>query len=200
MSYLQDKTQGPVGAELQRQLHAQLVMQLIVAIGDDPKRDGLRETPERVVRSWEELFAGYKTDPATILKEFDGGGYNEMVMVRGIEFYSICEHHMLPFIGVAHVAYIPGAGGRIVGLSKLARLVDCFARRLQTQENITRQVTDTLVKSLLPLGAGCVLEARHLCMSCRGVGKQGSDAVTSRLWGSFYEPEVRTEFFNLIRR
>lgn len=172
------------------------VRRIIQYIGDDPDREGLAETPDRVVRSYAELFAGYRTDPASVLKTFLVG-YDEMVLLKGVPFCSTCEHHMLPFTGKAHIAYIPN--GRVVGLSKLARLLEVFARRLQVQERLTQEVTQALDNYLSPLGSACVIEAAHSCMSCRGVGKQGAVMVTSSLTGAFREPEVRAEFLGLIK-
>ncbi len=174
------------------------VRTLIRWAGDDPDRPGLKETPERVARSYAELFAGYKQDPAELIKTFDDIECDELVLLRGIEVCSTCEHHMLPFTGRAHVAYIP-TQGKVIGLSKLARLVDCYARRLQVQERLTCQITKALDDHLKPLGSACVIEASHQCMTCRGVGKQHSVMVTSSLTGKFRDSEVRAEFFNLIR-
>ena len=174
------------------------VRELIRYIGDDPDREGLLETPERVVRSWKELFVGYSQDPAAVCKTFDGGTYDEMVLAKDVEVSSTCEHHLLPFLGRAHVAYLP-ANGRIIGLSKLARLVEIYARRLQVQERLTQQITSALDEHLRPLGSACVIEAKHLCVACRGVQKQHSSMVTSSLTGEFRKHEVRAEFFALIR-
>jgi GTP cyclohydrolase I len=171
------------------------VRRLLQYIGEDPDRQGLRDTPDRVIKSYGELFSGYKTDPNALFKTFDEP-CDEMVLLKGIEFFSCCEHHMLPFTGTAHVAYIPD--GKVIGLSKLARLVEVFARRLQVQERLTRQITDALTAGLSPLGAACMIEARHHCVCSRGVGKQGSVMVTSSLTGAFRQPEVRAEFFSLI--
>lgn len=173
------------------------IRRILQYIGEDPNREGLRETPDRVVRSYAELFAGYKQDPADIFKTFDGDGYDEIVLLKDIEIHSMCEHHMLPFIGRAHVAYIPD--GKVIGLSKLARLVDIFARRLQIQEKLTTQVTEALNANLRPRGAACVIEAKHLCVSCRGVQKQHSSMVTSSLTGAFKEEHsARQELLTLI--
>lgn len=169
---------------------------LIHAMGDDPSREGLRETPQRVLRSYEELFAGYGQNPADVMKTFEDGACSEMVICRNIEFCSTCEHHMLPFIGVAHVAYIPN--GKVIGLSKLARLLEIFARRLQIQERIGQQVTEALMTYLQPLGAACIINSQHHCMACRGVRKQSSTMVTSSLKGVFIEAEVRAEFLALV--
>lgn len=174
------------------------VQAIIRSIGDDPEREGLQETPQRVFKAYQELFAGYRVNPESLFKTFDKEMYDEMVVLKDAEFTSWCEHHMLPFSGVAHIAYIPD--GQIVGLSKLARLLDCYAKRLQVQERLTDQITYALKTYLKPLGAACVVEASHMCMSCRGVLKQRSSMITSSLLGEFRNPEVRQEFFNLIRR
>ncbi|VVB51663.1 GTP cyclohydrolase 1 [uncultured archaeon] len=178
--------------------HVRLILR---DIGEDPNRPGLLDTPSRVVKSWKELFAGYGQNPSDILRrQFIQEGYktDEMVVLKDIELYSFCEHHMLPFTGRAHVAYIPNAN-RVVGLSKLARLVDCFARRLQIQEKLTNQIADALVENLQPQGAAVVIEAKHHCMCARGIGKQHSSMTTSALRGVFKEKnEVRQEFLRLI--
>lgn len=169
-----------------------------VGIGEDPNREGLVDTPDRIIRSWGELFGGYKESPETVLTTFTEGACDEMVILTNIEFFSTCEHHMLPFFGKAHIAYIPN--NRVVGVSKLARLLDIFARRLQIQERIGTQVVDALMKHLEPKGAACVIEAQHLCMMMRGVEKQNSCMVTSALRGSFmHEPDTRAEFLRMIR-
>ncbi|GAI82055.1 unnamed protein product, partial [marine sediment metagenome] len=158
------------------------VSRIIKAIDSDPCREGLSETPERVVRSWQKLYCGYQEDPKAILgTTFDAGGYNEMIMLRNIEFYSTCEHHLLPFFGHATVAYIPRL--RVVGISKIARVVEAFSRRLQIQERLTTQIADSIEKALEPLGVMVVLEAQHLCMVARGVEKQHSAMVTSVVRG-----------------
>lgn len=167
-------------------------------IGDDPDRPGLKDTPSRVRRSYAELFRGYNTDIKGLFKVFDEKHSDEMILCRKIEFWSTCEHHLLPFFGHASVAYIPNQG-KVVGLSKLARVVDAYARRLQIQERMTSQITEALKEHLKPRGAACVIEATHLCMVCRGVQKQQSQFVTSSLTGEFHEPEVRAELFSLIR-
>lgn len=173
------------------------ITRVLEYIGEDPNREGLQETPKRVVKSWGELYAGYNQDPADLFTVFEKDGYDEIVLLKDIEMYSMCEHHMLPFYGRAHVAYIPGE--KIVGLSKLARVVDMFARRLQNQERITEQVTDTLMKYLEPKAAACVIEAKHMCMCSRGVGKQNSSMITSSMKGAFMdEPLARTELMRLI--
>lgn len=173
------------------------IVRLLQFIGDDPSREGLKETPARVVKSYQEIFSGYKVDPEGIVKTFEDGKCDEMVVLKDIEFFSMCEHHLLPFSGVAHIGYLPQ--GRIIGVSKLSRLLEVFARRLQVQERLTCQVTEALDKYLQPLGSACVLEARHSCMSCRGVNKNPL-LITSSLTGVFREkPEVRAEFLQLVR-
>lgn len=172
--------------------HEELVRQTLRALGDDPTRDGLVDTPARVVRSWAELYSGYRKNPADLFTTFEKGTYDQMVVLREIEFYSTCEHHMLPFVGRATIGYIPGA--RIVGISKLARLLDVFARRLQVQERITDQVTAALDEHLGPRGSGCIIIAQHMCMTCRGVGKQHSNMVTTSLRGCFRDDPTKGEF------
>lgn len=179
---------------------------LLAAIGEDPTREGLEDTPKRVIKALCELTAGYAADPATILsRTFDlddddaGVRYGGIVLLRGIEFHSLCEHHMLPFSGVAHVAYLPGAGGRVVGISKLARLVEAFAKRLQVQERMTAQVADAIAAELRAEGVFVVLEAAHQCMRMRGVAKQQSVMTTSEVRGVFAtNPEARAEALSLI--
>lgn len=173
------------------------IAELMILIGEDPKRDGLKETPSRVLSALVQMTEGYRQNPNDLFKTFDNAHYGGMVVVRDIEFYSLCEHHLLPFCGVAHVGYLPG-GGKIVGLSKIARLVDVFARRLQVQERLTTEITHAIVRGLDPCaGAACVIEAQHLCMACRGVKKQAARMVTSSLIGEFEKPEVRAEFLQL---
>lgn len=174
------------------------VTRLIEYIGDDPNRDGLRDTPERVIRSYSELFAGYQTDPESLITTFDDDS-DEMILLKDIEFYSTCEHHLMPFIGKAHIAYIPD--GRVVGISKLARILEVYTRRLQIQERICKQMTGLLMKALKPKGAACVLQAKHLCMTARGVNKQQSEMITSSLEGVFLnQQDTREEFFSAIER
>lgn len=175
------------------------IRRIIEYIGDDPDREGLKETPERVIRSYEELFSGYKQKPADIIKVFDNDGYDEMIMVKDIEFYSTCEHHMLPFYGKAHIAYIPNK--KIIGISKLARILEIYARRLQIQEQLCQQITEVIDGMISPMGSACIIEAQHLCMTARGVGKQNSIMVTSSLTGSFKtQIETRNEFISFIKR
>lgn len=167
--------------------------------GDDPARDGLKETPARVARAFEEFFRGYSADPEAILqKTFEEiEGYDEMIVLRGIRFESHCEHHMAPIIGRAWVAYIPN--GRVVGISKLARIVDAFAKRLQIQEKMTAQIANTIDKVLQPQGVGVVIKAEHHCMTTRGVHKHGTDMVTSRMLGAFRDnPMTRQEFLSMV--
>jgi GTP cyclohydrolase I len=178
----------------------QLYRELLVRMGEDPERDGLKRTPERMEKANAFLTGGYAMDAATILRDalFDVD-YDEMVIVKDIEFYSMCEHHLLPFFGKAHVAYIPK--GRVIGLSKIPRLVDVFARRLQVQERLTRQIADVIEDAVAPQGVGVVLEAEHLCMMMRGVEKQSSTTVTSAMRGVFREEQqTRNEFLSLVRR
>ncbi len=177
------------------------VRTLIAYTGDDPQREGLLETPARVVRSYDQFFGGYEEDPELVLsKTFEEvGGYDEMVTVRDICLHSHCEHHMVPFIGVAHVAYLPD--NRIVGLSKLARVVEVYARRLQIQEKLTVQIANTIDKVLEPRGVAVVIEAQHQCMTTRGVMKPSSVTVTSRMTGAFRRNDAtRREFLSMIRR
>ena len=169
--------------------------------GDDPSREGLLETPNRVVRAYEEFFAGYDADPADMLSRTfeETDGYDEMVLLRNVTFESHCEHHMVPIIGVAHVAYIPEH--RVVGISKLARVVEAFAKRLQIQERLTMQIANTIEAILQPLGVGVVIEAQHQCMSSRGVHKPGVSMVTSCLLGAFRDnPATRSEFLSALKR
>ena len=176
-----------------------LIRELLVRLGEDPARDGLRDTPARVQRSLEFLVRGSKECPDKILNKalFDVD-YDEMVIVKDIEMFSLCEHHMLPFFGKVHVAYLPK--GKVVGLSKIPRLVDCFARRLQVQERLTTQIAEAIQKAIQPQGVGVVIEARHLCMMMRGVEKQHSAAVTSAMLGAFRNSQrTREEFLSLIR-
>lgn len=167
-------------------------------IGEDPEREGLLETPARVAKAHKELFSGYNTDPKTLLKTFTNEGYDEMIVVKDIEYYSNCEHHMLPFFGKAHVAYIPDK--TITGLSKLPRLVDVFARRLQNQERLTVQVAQTLMESLSPLGVAVQIDGMHMCMCSRGVGQAKSETVSTCFLGKFKDdPNLRSDFFAQIK-
>lgn len=175
-----------------------LIRKLLVEIGEDPRREGLDQTPARVSRAWRELTAGYRLDPDALVQKalFTTSG-KEMVLVNDIDFYSMCEHHLLPFFGKAHVAYIPN--GKIVGLSKIARVVEAFARRLQVQERMTSQIAECLHRNLQADGVGVILHAQHLCMMMRGVQKQNSFAVTSEMLGVFRDnAKTRAEFLTLI--
>ncbi|MBI1758737.1 MAG: GTP cyclohydrolase I FolE [Actinobacteria bacterium] len=175
------------------------VRELLYAIGEDPSREGIRRTPERVARSLAEQFAGLYVDPEEVLSTTFDEGHDEMVLVKDIEVYSTCEHHLVPFHGVAHVGYVPNESGRITGLSKLARLVDLYARRPQIQERMTSQVADALVRRLEPRGVIVVVEAEHLCMSMRGVRKPGARTVTSAVRGLFQTSvPTRAEAMSLI--
>jgi len=194
VSLPEDKPVGPFDMELAERA----VRDLLVAIGEDPERDGLRDTPGRVARAYEEVFRGLRTTPDDVLTTTFDLGHDEMVLVKDIELYSICEHHLVPFHGVAHIGYIPNADGRITGLSKLARLVDVFAKRPQVQERLTTQVADSLMRILQPRGAIVVLEAEHLCMSMRGVRKPGAKTVTSAVRGSLRSSATRAEAMSLI--
>ena len=176
-----------------------LLRELLVRLGEDPQRDGLLDTPKRMEKALQYLTRGHTENPEKILQGalFDVN-YDEMVIVKDIEMFSLCEHHMLPFFGKVHVAYIPN--GKVIGLSKIPRLVDVFARRMQVQERLTTQIAETIQSAIKPLGVGVVVEARHLCMMMRGVEKQHSSAVTSSMLGAFREEqETREEFLSLIR-
>ena len=174
------------------------VTQILEAVGEDAKREGLLDTPKRVARMYSELFAGMAEDPKRHIKSVFNEDYNEIVLLRDIPFYSICEHHMMPFIGSAHIAYLPD--GVVLGVSKLARIVDCFARRLQVQERLTVQIADFLMQNLKPKGVAVVLNASHSCMTIRGIKKPGSTMVTSALHGLFKkDPKARNEVMGLIQ-
>ena len=175
------------------------VTQILIAVGEDTQREGLKRTPERVARMYAELLGGMQEDPDKHLRGVFTENYDEIVLLRNIPFYSICEHHLMPFIGSAHVAYLPS--GMVLGVSKLARIVDCFARRLQTQERLTFQIADYIMNSLKPQGAAVVLEASHSCMTIRGTKKPGSVMVTSALRGIFKkDPRSRSEVLSLMHK
>jgi GTP cyclohydrolase I len=175
------------------------VRQILEALGEDPDRDGLRETPARVARAYAELFAGLRVDPAHVVKTSFEADHDEFVLVRDIEVFSLCEHHLLPFHGVAHVGYLPGEDGRITGLSKLARLVEVYARRPQVQERLTSQIADLLEQQLKARGVIVVLECEHMCMEMRGIRKAGSRTVTSAVRGLHKtDPKTRAEALSLI--
>lgn len=177
------------------------ITRLLQVIGEDPKRQGLVDTPKRVMKAWREMTSGYGADINEVLKtQFDHEGYDQMIALDNIEFQSVCEHHLLPFIGHAHVAYIPNERGPVVGISKLARLVEVFAKRLQIQERLTMEIAHALDRKLTPVGVAVMLEAKHLCMVCRGVKKQESVMRTSCLLGAFRNPAPRQEFFALVGR
>jgi GTP cyclohydrolase I len=175
------------------------VREILIAIGEDPDRDGLVKTPLRVARAYAELFAGLRVDPGQVLNTTFDAQHEELVLVRDIEVMSVCEHHLLPFKGVAHIGYIPGPNGRITGLSKLARLVEIFARRPQVQERLTSQIVDILMEKLSPRGVIAVLECEHLCMAMRGIQKDGAKTVTSAVRGIFQsDAKSRSEAMALI--
>jgi GTP cyclohydrolase IA len=177
----------------------ELLREFLVRLGEDPERDGLQRTPERMEKAFQFLTKGYKEDPEKILRGalFDVD-YDEMVIVKDVEVFSLCEHHLLPFYGKVHVAYLPK--GKVIGLSKIPRLIDVFARRLQVQERLTTQIAESIQHAIQPQGVGVVIEARHLCMMMRGVEKQHSSAVTSSMLGAFRDDQqTRNEFLSLIR-
>jgi GTP cyclohydrolase I len=187
----------PRGVDLVRAAAA--VRELLVAIGEDPERDGLKATPERVARSYAEIFAGLHVDPADVLETTFDENHNELVLVKDIPLYSTCEHHLVTWHGTAAVGYIPGEDGRITGLSKLARLVDLYAKRPQVQERLTSQVADAVMRRLEPRGVVVVVEAEHLCMAMRGIRKPGARTVTSAVRGIFQDdPRTRSEALSLI--
>jgi GTP cyclohydrolase IA len=180
--------------------YEELVREMIVRLGEDPEREGLVRTPARVEKAMRFLVQGYKEDPDALLrKALFTVNYDEMVIVKDVEMFSLCEHHLLPFFGKVHVAYIPN--GKVIGLSKIPRLIEAFSRRLQIQERLTTQIAEAIQNTIEPQGVGVVIEARHLCMMMRGVEKQHSSAVTSSMLGCFRnEEETRTEFLSLIRQ
>jgi GTP cyclohydrolase I len=174
------------------------VHEILVAIGEDPSREGIKETPRRIAEMYAEVFSGMKEDPREVLNVGFEEGHNEMVILKDIPFYSMCEHHLLPFYGMVHIGYIPK--GRVVGASKLGRVVEILAKRPQLQERLTTQIADTIVEALQPQGVAVVIEAEHLCMTMRGVKKPGSNIVTSAMRGSFRTRAVtRAEFLSLIK-
>ncbi|MEV7137235.1 GTP cyclohydrolase I FolE [Streptomyces tauricus] len=174
------------------------VRELLIAVGEDPDREGLRETPGRVARAYQELLAGLWQEPEDVLTTTFDLGHDEMVLVKDIEIVSLCEHHLLPFHGVAHVGYIPASTGKITGLSKLARLVEVFARRPQVQERLTTQIADSLIRILEARGAIVVIEAEHMCMSVRGIRKPGAKTTTSAVRGQLRDATTRAEAMSLI--
>ena len=174
------------------------VRELLIAVGEDPDREGMRETPARVARAYQELLVGMRMSAEDVLTTTFDAGHDEMILVRDLELWSMCEHHLVPFTGVAHVGYIPSENGRITGLSKLARLVDVYAKRPQVQERLTTQIADALMDILEARGAIVVVEAEHLCMTMRGVHKPGSKTVTSAVRGSMHNAATRAEAMSLI--
>ncbi|MFE2991233.1 GTP cyclohydrolase I FolE [Streptomyces sp. NPDC059262] len=174
------------------------VRELLFAVGEDPDREGLKETPARVARAYKEIFAGLWQKPEDVLTTTFDLGHDEMVLVKDIEVQSSCEHHLVPFVGVAHVGYIPSTDGKITGLSKLARLVDVYARRPQVQERLTTQIADSLMEILEPRGVIVVVECEHMCMTMRGVRKQGAKTITSAVRGQLRDPATRNEAMSLI--
>ncbi len=196
------------GAELQthsdadkptREEAEEAVRTLLKWMGEDVNREGLLDTPSRVVKSYSELFGGYQENPSEVLgRTFEEvAGYNDIVLVKDIQFHSHCEHHMVPIIGKAHVAYLPDE--RVLGLSKIARVVDIFAHRLQTQESMTAQIAASIDESLAPLGVAVMIEAEHMCMAMRGIRKQGSTTITTRFTGAFEKPENQYRFLEMLR-
>lgn len=185
---------GPV--DLDRAAAA--VRELLLALGENPDREGLENTPMRVAKAYNEMFSGLEQDAEEVLNTVFDIGHDEMILVKDIELYSTCEHHLVPFHGVAHVGYIPGEDGRVTGLSKLARVVEVFAKRPQVQERLTAQIADALVHALKPRGVIVVIECEHLCMSMRGVKKPGSRTVTSAVRGQMRDPATRAEAMSLI--
>lgn len=177
-----------------------MISEILGYIGDDPNREGLQETPDRVIRAYDEWFAGYRQDPADLFKVFEDGaeGCDEMVLLTDIPVFSHCEHHITPIVGVAHVAYVPNK--KIVGISKIARVVDLFSRRLQVQERLTNQIADAIQEHLDPLGVAVVVRAKHFCMATRGVKMPNVDTTTSALRGVFKEGTPRAEFLSLINQ
>lgn len=175
-----------------------VIEQILNHIGESPSREGLLETPKRVVKTWDTLYGGYNVDIASLFTVFSKDNYKQMVVLKDIEFYSMCEHHMLPFFGVAHIAYIPS--NKVIGVSKLARVVDAFARRLQIQEKLGDDIIGAINTHLAPVGVACILEATHMCMRMRGVGKQSSTMVTSSFSGAFEERIIRDEFLSMLKK
>ena len=174
------------------------VREILIGIGEDPERDGLRDTPERVARAYAEMFSGLRQDPESVLATVFDLGHDELVLVKDIEVWSCCEHHLVPFTGVAHIGYIPSRDGKITGLSKLARLVDLYAKRPQVQERLTTQIADALNRILEPRGVIVVIECEHLCMTMRGVRKPGSKTITSAVRGQLRDAATRAEAMGLI--
>jgi GTP cyclohydrolase I len=194
-------TDLPKNERLDRQKIEKGVRLILEGIGEDPERAGVADTPRRVAEMFEEIFAGYGHDPAEVVTVIPGAGHDEMIMVRDIPLYGVCEHHVIPFVGRAFVAYIPNRDGRLTGLSKIARLVDLLSKKLQVQERLTTEIADALEKALEPRGVFVMIEAEHLCMTMRGVKKPGSVTVTSAVRGRFRsDARTRSEALELIRR
>jgi GTP cyclohydrolase IA len=192
---------SPVVAQVDQDRVAAAIREILIAVGEDPDREGLRATPARVARMYAEIFSGLGEDPGEHLTATFEADHDELVLVRDIPIYSVCEHHLLPWLGKAHVAYLPGEDGRVTGLSKLARLVEGFAKRPQVQERLTSQIADTMVRKLSPLGVLVVIEAEHLCMSMRGVKKPGATTVTSAVRGHFLtSAAARAEVLGFVQR
>ncbi|MEU3339226.1 GTP cyclohydrolase I FolE [Streptomyces sp. NPDC002144] len=190
-------SEGEIG-EFDEKRAENAIRELLIAVGEDPDREGLKETPARVARAYKEIFAGLWQKPEDVLTTTFDLGHDEMVLVKDIEVLSSCEHHLVPFVGVAHVGYIPSADGKITGLSKLARLVDVYARRPQVQERLTTQIADSLMEILEPRGVIVVVECEHMCMSMRGVRKPGAKTITSAVRGQLRDPATRNEAMSLI--
>ncbi|MET7477104.1 GTP cyclohydrolase I FolE [Streptomyces sp. NPDC005648] len=190
-------SEGEIG-EFDEKRAENAIRELLIAVGEDPDREGLKETPARVARAYKEIFAGLWQRPEDVLTTTFDLGHDEMVLVKDIEVLSSCEHHLVPFVGVAHVGYIPSADGKITGLSKLARLVDVYARRPQVQERLTTQIADSLMEILEPRGVIVVVECEHMCMSMRGVRKPGAKTITSAVRGQLRDPATRNEAMSLI--
>ncbi|MCZ9349378.1 GTP cyclohydrolase I FolE [Streptomyces mutabilis] len=189
--------EGQIG-EFDEKRAENAVRELLIAVGEDPDREGLRETPARVARAYKEIFAGLWQEPEHVLTTTFDLGHDEMVLVKDIEVFSTCEHHLVPFRGVAHVGYIPATNGKITGLSKLARLVDVYARRPQVQERLTTQIADSLMEILEPRGVIVVVECEHMCMSMRGIRKPGAKTLTSAVRGQLRDVATRNEAMSLI--
>ena len=190
---------GEKGKRIDTERISKAVKEILIAVGEDPEREGLKDTPQRVARMYTELLGGMYDDPEVHLRSIFTENYDEIVVLRDIPFYSICEHHMMPFIGSAHVGYLPT--GAVLGVSKLARIVECFSRRLQTQERLTYQIADFLMNHLDTRGVAVVLKASHSCMTIRGIKKPGSEMVTSALRGIFRkDPKSRSEVLSLMHR
>ncbi|MFK5635755.1 MULTISPECIES: GTP cyclohydrolase I FolE [unclassified Ornithinimicrobium] len=193
-----DAPGAPVAAPVDHARIEAAVREILIAIGEDPGRDGLVKTPSRVARAYAEIFGGLAQSPGDVLGTTFDVQHEEMILVRDIELHSVCEHHLVPFHGVAHVGYIPGADGRVVGLSKIARLVDVYARRPQVQERLTTQIAEALVEHLAPGGVIVVVEAEHLCMSMRGIRRPGARTITSAVRGQLRDPATRAEAMSLV--